>query len=259
MKANLVMLSLFFVVQAAGSVDVYAQQDWREEYYNKWHQLLADNPIINDIQFWFDTEHNPNKDYVTTLNHILKNKYDMLDYLCNRIADKPSPILHTLYADVYSLDKLGSVCLYCGVTYVNGVDNRISFVQNVPTFQNEWREGLYKAPDETVRQLCKKLMANKDNEMNGKILAPILRFGIYAAPELVRQVKLNNSNYAFAALLRIMNFKEVSDFISDRNEGRKQYLEKSSKMDAISKWYKENKDADHSLGIMKKVGEILGE
>jgi hypothetical protein len=224
-----------------------ANNDWRELNYRKWHKILANDPIINDIQFWFDTEHNSNKEYVTTLNDMLRNKYDMLDYLCNRIAEAPSPNLHTLYADVALLDKLGGVCLHCGVTYEFGVDNRISFVQNVPTFQKEWHQGLYKSPDKLIAQLCKDLMkSNEDRMLDGNSLAPLFRFGIFAAPELIRQVKKNNSNYAFAALLRIMERKvEI-------------YPDKGSKLEAISKWYKDNKDSDHTLGIMKTIGKILG-
>jgi hypothetical protein len=237
-----------------GAAYVYAQQDMREMYYNQWHQIIKDSKYI-DVQNMFDTEHHLNNGYVETLNYILKNKYDMLDYVCNRMAEGKS---RQLYYDVLLIDYIGGVCLFCGVDYEPFTNDSITMIKNVPTFQNEWKQGLYKNADKIVRQLSDNMMANNE-KITMKSLSPILRFGIYAAPELIRQVKRNNSQYSYAGLLNIINLKEFRDYIQDKNGVKDKYLSKDSKIDAIIKWHKENKDADHLIGIATKIEAAISE
>ncbi len=261
MNANLFMFSLFFAVLMANSIDANAQQDWREEHYKTWRQLAE---ITNGSVIW-DTEHNSNQ-YIECLTFMMQNRFDMLDYMCNKIAnanydiarDDPNK-LKELYRDFSLLGYLGSIDIAVGITYQSNI--LMAITSNVPRFQREWRGNTYRTPDRIIKDLCEKLMLRNtslDAGINDEVnMRPIRWYGIFAAPELVRQVKSNNSQYAFYALLRIFDSKEAAKFFTDKSGVRQAYVDKSSKIEAISKWYEQYRDADHTFDIMKRIGEIL--
>lgn len=225
--------------------NAYTQQSLVEEYYYKWHQAINDYRLTEP--FYFDAQHTP-PEYAEILTSILQNSMDMVDLLCNRIANGKS---RKLYRDVLLLDKIGGINLWASEENAN--DNGLKAINKlVPIFQEEWNAGVYLAPDEKIKQLCENLMLEKDHmAISPRSLLSIRRYGIFAIPELVRQIKENNSKYAFAAFMGITHQKEYSEFIRKSNA---QFIEKESKLDAIRKWReKAAQKGDISKGIMKRI------
>ncbi len=233
---------------------VYAgPQDSISEIYLKWHLALDNHPELGE-PFYFKTEGVPS-DLAEAVRRIHKVGLGMVYFLCEKIANGPSASTMSLYRDVLLLDRIGGVNLWVSEFPTENVGEDITRI--VATFQREWRQGVYEAPEERIRQLCRELQFKDGNqEISARDLVPIRRYGIFGLGEIVRQIKDKNSNHAFAAFLIITRQQEYADFI---RYPQSRYLNSEDKIKKVQNWYNDNieKVNSDSRGTMRKIGIAL--
>jgi hypothetical protein len=251
-----------FSVMIIISINMFAiaQTNVIGQYYNQWHDALDSNPFITEPVF-FNTERTP-RDYAEIVNNIFNNKLAVLEYVCDKVANGTS---RNIYRDALLIDRLGGVNLFYDKITFPLTTIRKNIENNVPTFQMEWLAGDYKAPDQIIKRLCQQLMSGSDDEASNVMhlaidparLIPLRRYGIFALPELIRQLKYTNSKHVFAAILAITNMDEYSAYLrfSDRD-----YLQKTDKINLITRWYQKELEKDNnSNDIMKKIAASLAD
>lgn len=107
-----------------------------------------------------------------------------------------------------------------------------------------------------IQNLCEDLTyKNLDDAISPHDIIAIRRYGLYGIPELIRQIKQNGSNHAFAAYLIMTGSSlEYSEYIA---RPKQMHTSKAEKLAHIEKWLgtKKGRIADNCLG--GKIGNAM--
>jgi hypothetical protein len=164
------------------------------ELYQEWHRILKGNPIITEPLYF--TTNSPIKDLSDVVNKIHANRTALGLFLSKKMASE------TTYhdADIDLLDYVAGINLWFPEHPHNNIAPEIT--TNLARFREEWGAGVYEDPSKEVIQFVEKIRSQEDNEnINPRHLAFIRRYGMYALPELTRQIRKHNSKHAFGAYL----------------------------------------------------------
>jgi hypothetical protein len=205
---------------------VYAGEQQRsfESLYQEWHEALNANKALGE-PFWRQ---------LGPVREMNEAGLAFGVFLCEKVTDDANAGMN-LYQDVQLLDEFAGVNLYYPEERTSPPQNIFAELmpQFVARFRQQWREGLYNDPSKIVAQLCQQRMSNE----NVASIAPAMvvglrRYGIFGLPELIRQIKKENSKHAFAAYLIMTRHRtEYADYI---NHSDVQFQTKEEKLDHIA-------------------------
>lgn len=240
-----------------------------EALYTNWVEQVALGPGDGDgLSSW-----NTNTPLAQAWQEIYSNKIAMAYFMCDKIAN--SQYTNTdaiapwgrLYEDVGLLVAVSGIEL----TWADDAprfnqDLNKNMVQFTARFVGEWHAGIYKDPSKQVKQLCEERLSKETvpfirelDLVNGSVA--IWHYGIFGAPELIRQIKQHNSKHAFAAYLfvtgRRMEKDNYTDYLFFNDE---EFLTAEDKITYIKKQFEEMKqrDGDNSE-VMKKISAALSD
>lgn len=129
-------------------------------------------------------------------------------------------------------------------------------------FSEEWRAGAFAAKPSKARvgALCQALVAKQsDYVINPEDLLAIRRVGIFALPELIEQIKRNNSNHAFAAFLIInRDAKGYADYIENCQQSFVTKEQKLVEVNAKIEQFKQGASADSELVKIMVKAAMMG-
>lgn len=188
---------------SAGAAEDMATKTEFDALYERWHRGLETNRNVLSQPFFFQTEIGP-PELVSAVKEIKATGLAMANYLAEKIAaGATSP--QRIYADVLLLEKVS------GVDLLHAEDKparQQNFAENIAMFttrfREEWRAGVYKDPSLRVSLLCEsRLPKEKNTKIEPNDVVALRRYGIYGLPELIRQIRKNNSKHAFAAYLMV--------------------------------------------------------
>lgn len=225
-------LVLIGMVSQSGGAEPQARK-W-ENLYERWHTLVAANPLI-DVPTLFSTNFYPEMGAV--LAEIYSNRLQFAFWLCNRMvtnqySNMAEGVFGTFCKDLMLLDEISGVTLI----YPLPGDEAPGYLErNFRRFQQEWKEGKYEDPSEELRKYCEsKLGTEVADKLEPGDLLFVRRYGIFGLPELIRQMRKNNSKHAFAAYLIITGHRgEYADYIVNSNQG---FTNAEAKLRHVRKW-----------------------
>lgn len=172
--------------------------------YEAWHVEVAANPLINGVQL-LSTNNVPAKLSAIVLE-IKQRRFEMAMFLCDKIANEQS----ISYEDAMLLHETAGIYWF----FIEGSPQHTQNIQAnlkrmAVSFSEKWQIDKYSNVAGKISIICDQLVDKENNaEISSSDLLAIRRYGIFAIPELVRQIKLNNSKHAFAALLIIIGDRE---------------------------------------------------
>jgi len=249
MKRAVLSISFAALVFTSFCTGIFAREQQKsfDGLYNQWHEALNSNAALGE-PFW------------TRLGPIEEMKEAGIAfgiYLCEKVADESNAGFH-LYQDVHLLNQFAGVNLYYPKEKLSVDTNIFSDLMPklVAQFRQEWSEGLYKDPSKIVAQICEQRMSKE----GGSIIVPgdvvgLRRYGIFGLPELIRQIKKNNSKHAFAAYLIITGASSTySDYIQSSNI---LFSTKEKKLEHVSRYVEEIKSYNSNQEWMRRIASAL--
>jgi hypothetical protein len=222
--------------------------------YERWHAAISANAFLSPAMYFQTNAFDPKLSNVVV--EMRQHRLEMSRYLCEKIALEPS----LTYEDAKLLHRLA------GINLIHTDDMPISTqdigknIQDLfATFKREWIAGVYRDPGVRIAQLCKERLPK---ESEGKIapldLLPIRRYGVFAIPALVQQVKDNDSMHAFAALM--MTLEEVDTYTPFFQNRRQNFPTKQAKLEKVKQSMgRFRAEQKHETELMKKSFAVLGD
>jgi hypothetical protein len=219
-------------------------QNHSEDLYNQWHDALAKYAYLGEAD-WFHSEGAP-AEYAQAVRAIDNAGFAMADFICAKVAAE-STDESRLYQDMFLLMHVTGIDLLRGDQFERSYKE--SQKRNVEDFKRNWRAGVYADVSPYIRKLCEQLTdKNEDDNLNPLELRPIRRYGLYGIPELVRQIKINGSNHAFAAyLIMTGNSSEYREYM---NRPKLIFRSREEKLAHMEKWLgtKKGQIANNCMG-----------
>ena len=217
MKSSYITKYIILFLYSA-SLTAFCQETGRsiETIYNDWHaEIKTPKNRLLQLSRLVGTN-NVSPKLIEIVGEINQRRLEMAYFLCEKVAtekeigDKDARLL-TETAGIYWFAIEGEA---------RHTQDFVRLLSRLSMqFSQDWKDGGFAPiPVKTrVGALCKALAAKQsDYVINPEDLLAIRRFGIFAIPELIEQIKLNNSNYAFAAFLIInRDSKGYADYIED--------------------------------------------
>jgi hypothetical protein len=215
-----------------------------EELYDQWHAALDRNLALNVPQ-WIDPP-SVLVEVADVMNKINDAGFAMANTVCEKVADESNEALR-LYRDILLLDRVTGINLLYGDKYE--IDLSESIARNVDNFRKAWKAGTYTNVNPYIQNLCEDLTyKNRDDAISPHDIIAIRRYGLYGIPELIRQIKQNGSNHAFAAYLIMTGSSlEYNEYIV---QPKRMYTSKAEKLAHMEKWLgtKKGQIANDCLG-----------
>lgn len=218
------------------------------------------NPLM-DVPFLFSTNFSPQMTAV--LVGVYSNRFEFARWLGERIAtnqysNMSEGVFSTFYKDLLLLGETAGICL---VYPLRGDESPGFLERNFRKFQQDWKAGRYENPDKEIREFCEaRLAGEKADKVDADALLPLRRYGIFGLPELVRQIKKNNSKHAFAAYLIITGQRdEYADYIANSN---KRFTNTEAKLKHVQKWLEGAKHTARGAEpekLIEKISQALAD
>ena len=239
-----------------------------EDFYRQWHRAVESYPVLNPSG-WFDSDHGP-EDLRAVVKEIKSHKIAFAHFLCERLAntqyqvDRVRP-MSPLYRDVSLLRVVAGVDLILAddkITYDQNIDQNI--VRFTAQFQRDWKAGVYADPGAIVARLCAERMtkpatgALQEFELS---LVAIRRYGIFALPELISQIKTHNSRHAFVAAIAVMNECTQEEYFAYRDRTDELYAKPADKLAEFKKKYelwRSKGGGGEEFDVVKRTNAALG-
>jgi len=224
-----------------------------EALYQRWHEVLDAHAHLSESS-WIETKNVP-PDLAAVVSDVESNAVGMAYFMCDKIAGATNNIVTMrMYRDVLLLHRVAGIDLvHSEPTGTPNIGENIK--RFTAQFQDEWRRGIYKDPSTQVRAHCENLSEIGSDRLYADIL-PIRRYGIFALPELVRQIDTRNSKHAFTAYLIIT--WQPDDYAEYIRHSDQQFSTKQSKMQHLQARVESMKRAGGGdSDVMKKISAEL--
>ena len=240
-----------------------------EALYTNWLAAVATGPGDGDgLTSW-----RQDTPLAQAWREINSNKIAMAYFMCEKVAstqytnaDAIAP-WGRLYEDVHLLNAVAGIELTrADDAPLFGQDLNQNMIRFTARFAEEWRAGIYKDPSKQVKQLCEARLSKENvpfirerDFVNG--LVAIWHYGIFGAPELIRQIKQHNSKHAFAAYLFVTGRRmEKDDYTHYLFFNDEQFLTAEDKIAYIKRQFEEMKERDGGNSeVMGKISAALGD
>jgi hypothetical protein len=240
-----------------------------EALYTNWLAAVATGPGDGDgLTSW-----RQDTPLAQAWREINSNKIAMAYFMCEKMAstqytnaDAIAP-WGRLYEDVHLLNAVAGIELTrADDAPLFGQDLNQNMIRFTARFAEEWRAGIYKDPSKQVKQLCEARLSKENvpfirerDFVNG--LVAIWHYGIFGAPELIRQIKQHNSKHAFAAYLFVTGRRmEKDDYTHYLFFNDEQFLTAEDKIAYIKRQFEEMKERDGGNSeVMGKISAALGD
>lgn len=224
---------LTFLFWAALNSVGFAQQNVDtnkcETTYRQWHQEITSPRwrIRSETTWWFDL-FQANTLAATNLARIIcwmdSNKVEMAYYMCAKIAnDTNLNVAGLSNEDARLLEYVSGIDLYRQKRA--STSGWLGFFSTPPTnrenlvaqFRRDWNAGVFRDPSQRIKDLCRAMQDKESsNILDPDDLLAFRRYGIFGLPEIMRQVRKNDSRHAFAAYLIITgNDVQYSEYIKN--------------------------------------------
>ncbi len=224
-----------------------------ESLYQRWHKALESNPFLTEPMF-FQTNGVP-EDLATVVTEIEQNKIGLAYFLAQKIAVGTN-LNGVLYFDLRLLDHVAGINLWFPDRIVDNPGQNIA--ELTARYRAEWQQGLYKDPSKKIAELCnQKLSKEAGDDLNPHQVVALRRYGIFGLPELIRQVKKNNSKHAFAAYLIITGQPdEYADYLKHTN---KKFTTPEAKIEHVKAKVEKikTKEGGKDFEVVKKISAAL--
>jgi hypothetical protein len=225
-----------------------------EALYTNWLAAVATGPGDGDgLSSW-----RQDTPLAQAWREINSNKIAMAYFMCEKMAS-------TQYTNADAIAPWGR--LYEDVGLLNavaGISFSRAYMVETTHFAEEWRAGVYKDPSKQVKQLCEERLLKENVPFireRAFDLMPICHYGIFGAPELIRQIKQHNSKHAFAAYLFVTGRRmEKDDYTHYLFFNDEQFLTAEDKIAYIKRRFKEMNERDGGNSeVMGKISVALGD
>jgi hypothetical protein len=138
--------------------------------------------------------------------------------------------------DVELMFMLGGIQIRIGMTDFSTTH----WMERIEGFLKEWDAGSYISPESKLRAIREESKEVRDSPaIDYRKTFPYRRYGIYALPFLINEIRDNNSAECFSAFLIITFHRDL--YASHYDDPRKLYPTTSDKMSFIRTWWRENK------------------
>jgi len=225
-----------------------------EGLYQQWHVILEGNGIITEPLYFLTNSTSPTLRELSAVNReINSNKIAMTYYLAQRIAAETNDPGD----EVDLLEHVSGINLWSADHPTDDIGGEIT--RNLVIFREEWPAGVYKDPSKKIAQLCEQRMSKESTaKINPRDLSAIRRYGIFGLPELVRQMKKNNSKHAFAAyLVMVHDEDQYRDYLEHSDQ---QFTNVVDKINHVkNKFHEMDANAGGDFDVMKKISSALSE
>lgn len=237
------ILSLIFLVSA---FNLRAEIQSIKALYESWHLELNKNSDLTEPMY-FETN-SPSGRLSEIVREIDARNLEMAQFLCEKCAAEGT----ISYKDAHLLVETAGMYWFIiegSPGYKQVVEDNLA--KNAKQFSLEWRAGKFssKEVEGRVKSLC--AVTDKTEPVAvipPQAILPLRRLGVFAIPEMVRQVKLNNSQHAFATLLIMSRQRETySEYI---NSCETMFPSKEDKMAEVSRIvnkYRQSSTRDNPL------------
>jgi len=244
-----------FVVVLSNAAEDPARQEKFEALYEKWHQILDANQAILTEPSFFSTESGP-PELVATVTEIKRNGLTMADFLCEKLAGETAK-KERLYRDVLLLERVTGIDLLRAEDQPFRLQNfSVNMSNFTARFREEWQQGVYKDPSKKIARLCEdRLPKEKGSSIEPVDVVALRRYGVYGLPEIVKQIKKNDSKHAFAAYLITTGQRE--QYAAYILETDKQFPTKEAKIEHIKDWVEKLKNGAENLDLTKRISAAL--
>ena len=255
MRNNILYFFRFFAVPVfCGLVALGQKENPRSmpELYNDWHSEMAANPEITDLRIV--SINNVSDKLRSIVLEINENRLKMAVFLCSKIATEKS----ISYDDAYLFhETAGFYWFIIEGPPQHNQDVTANLKEVALAFSKNWEAGEYSNVADKISAICSRLVEKEgDEEIDSSDLLAIRRFGVFLMPELVRQVKVNNSKHAFAALLIINNDRK--EYAAYLKESHRKYPQKAEKILMVRERIQKLAKVDVSgVDLAKRIRECL--
>ena len=188
---------------------------------------------------------------------IYSNRMAMAYFMCEKVAN-------TRYTNADAIAPWGRLYEDVHLLYaVTGIRFSSDYMVEAARFAKEWRAGIYKNPGEEVKQLCEERLSKENIPLvraGDFDLTAICHYGIFGAPELIRQIKQHNSKHAFAAYLLVTaGRREASDYSDYLYRNDEVFITAEDKIAYIKNRFEEMKKEREGVDsdVMGKISAAL--
>ena len=218
-------------------------QDWHEEIEKPRHQMLQLARLVGT--------NNVSPKLVQIVTEIHQRRLDMAHFLCEKVANEGKIGLK----DARLLLETAGIYWFAIEGEPRHTQDPAQLLKRLASeFSRDWRDGKFAQASVNVRvqALCKALESKQgDYVIDPDDLLPIRRNGIYAIPELIRQIQLNNSNHAFAVLLIL--HRDSQKYGSYIENVQQEFVSKTDKMTEVKKMIEQFKQGAPSESELVKL------
>jgi hypothetical protein len=224
-----------------------------EAIYQQWHIALAAHPAIGEPGY-FRTDSAQARDLADAVRNIDSNQMAMAYFLCEKMATETNSGIYW-YQDLHFLEYVAGINLWFADHPIDNIATEVA--TNLIIFKQEWLAGVYNDPSSKVAKLCEERLAKETSaKINPRDLAAIRRYGVFALPELIRQMKKHNSRHAFGACLIIL--QESNQFRDYLDHSDQQFATKDAKVAHVKEKFERMKlSGGAEKDVMKKISEEL--
>ena len=230
MNRHLSFLRTFFACLAAIPLIAFGDSmDEMDALYKEWHFELLANPDLQEIRIVSSNGISVKFDNI--VNKIKANRFKMATFLCEKVA-KENDIS---YEDGYLLSETAGMYWFIIETKARfDQDPHQNLKDIAKSFSEEWKKSKYADTSKEINTLCDSLNADNEDTIRPDDLFAMRRLGIFALPELIKQIKNSNSRHAFATFLIVCGDRER--YAKYLENCRELFITKAQKMAVIKEW-----------------------